>query len=55
MLKSFLSLMIHHRAFFDVLIQRGLIIILKVTIGNLCQLFHDIIIIRFSTSLNLKT
>ena len=45
-----------HLTNFDALIQRGFEVFPKNAIGNLCKLFHDIIIIPFSTcSWNHKT
>ena len=55
MLKSFLSLVIHHPAIFDTLIQRGFRFIPKIAFGNLWMPFHDTTINPFSiSSFNLK-
>ena len=47
MFRSFLSLVIHHPTIFDALIQRGLWVIPKITIGNLWKPFYDAIFIQF--------
>ena len=56
MFRSFLSLVIHHLAIFDVLIQGGFWFIPKIRIGNLCKPFYDVIMIPFwMLFLNLQT
>ena len=42
--------MIHHLDIFDAIIQRRFSVIPKITIGNLCKLFHDVIFVTFSVS-----
>ena len=47
---------VHHLTIFDALIQRGFGVFAKMTIGNLWNPFHNVIIIPFSTfSWNHKT
>ena len=50
MFRSFFILWsITHLTIFGVLIKKGLGVFPKITIGNLCKPFHDVIIIPFST------
>ena len=55
MFRSF-YFVVYHLSIFDALIQRGFGFFPKITIGNLCKPFHDVIIFPFSTfSWNHKT
>ena len=46
---NFFYFVVHHLTIFDALIQRGFGVFPRVTIGNLCKLFHDARINPFLT------
>ena len=48
--KYFFSLVVHHLTIFDRLIQKAFWVFQKIKVSNLCNPFHDIKIIPFSTS-----
>ena len=51
MIRTIFSVVIYPLANFDALIQRGLEVIRKIIIDELCKPIHDVIIIPFSTCL----